>query len=784
MSNFLNEIFSFKELIFGKSSDRKPALNDDGGYEYTGKDEKKADACGLITLPSDVKGTNCSNCIFFKDNFCDNKSLLLPVTKKMCCSYWDKKTIGSAIDNIDRANFFPNKEKSTATKNDLGGFDYKGDELNKAKKADLITLPKNVSGTNCSASNCTMYATTRDGKLFCKHPKIMLPVTDRMSCGWWDNNDVKRDWNKVVENKFMEGGVINESNYFENSEGYFYIIPKSEYDSIDTKEYVSAFGSRYKVKDGILYRAADHWGVMNSVKWDLKNKDEIKNLYTKELDKGLQGYSQFIYAKIPFSEMKLIGKQLIVVEPVIRELIQQLNKNGHQALIIGGAVRDALLGIQPKDIDVEVYKISYSDLSDFLSKYGRVDLVGKSFGVIKFHPKGGEMSYDFSVPRKENKIGIEHTSFAVTFDKNMTIAEAGARRDFTFNAIAYDPIENKIYDYFGGVKDLENKVIRHTSSAFREDSLRILRAMQFQARFDFSIHPDTINEIRNMLKTNDYDTLSKERIYEEFSKWAAKGIRHDLIFKFMRDTNLIERYPELKLLKETPQDVIYHPEGDVEIHTEMTLREMDKIIEREGIVGDEKIILVMSIFLHDIAKPPTTKEMLKKDSSGVERIVITSHGHEAMGGEMVKEFLPRLGFHESLIAPISNLVANHLAGVSISMITSKSGQMKAVKKLSRRLFPATIKQLLYVMEADSFGRGGERRQPSGNEILRELSAEADVQTKAYQPILMGRHLIEKGLKPSVKFKEILDKAFEAQESGVFNDLEGGKVWLDEYLKNQ
>ena len=580
---------------------------------------------------------------------------------------------------------------------------------------------------------------------------------------------------KILNSTKMEsGGIVNETNYFENTEGNFYIIQPSEYDRIDAKEYVSAFGSRYKVKDGILYRASDHWGKMDSVIWNLKDKERISCLFDKELDINLEGYTQVIYAKIPFSEMKMIGKQLIIIEPFVRELIQKLNKQGNQALIVGGAVRDALLGIEPKDIDIEVYKISYNDLMTFLSNYGKVDLVGKKFGVIKFKPSNSDWTYDFSIPRKENKIGVGHTDFEIVFDKEITMEQAFSRRDFTVNAIGYDPIENKIYDYFGGVKDLENKVLKHTSNAFKEDPLRILRGMGFQARFNFTIHPDTISLILEMLKTNDFDDLSKERIYEEFYKWASKGIRHDLIFKFMRDTTLIDRYPELKLLKETPQDAIYHSEGDVEIHTSMTLREMDKIIEREKISGEEKIILVMAILLHDIAKPQTTKEEMKRG-----RMTITSHGHEAMGGEMVKEFLPRLGFHEELITPISNLVANHLSGVSISMIDSRSGKMKAVKKLSRRLYPATIQQLLYVMDADNYGRGGERKEATGKKELIELSAEADVQNKAYQPILMGRHLIEKGLEPSPKFKEILQKSFEAQESGSFNDLEGAKKWLQD-----
>lgn len=481
---------------------------------------------------------------------------------------------------------------------------------------------------------------------------------------------------------------------------------------------------------------------------------------------------------IEVASIKIPETQLITVESPIVELFSLLNSAGYKPLIVGGAVRDAILGIQPKDIDIEVYKISYNDLSNFLGKYGRVDLVGKTFGVIKFKPNNSNLHYDFSVPRKENKIGIDHTSFEIMFDPDMTIEEGATRRDFTFNALAYDPIENKIYDYFGGLDDLKNGVIKHTSDAFKEDALRILRCMQFQARFNFSVHASTIIEIRKMLETQDFENLSKERIFEEWSKWATKGIRHDLIFQFMRDTTLIDKYPELKALKETPQDPIWHPEGDVEIHTTLCLQEMDRIIMREGITGEEKMILLMSILLHDIGKPATTEHM-KKDG----RMAITSHGHEALGGEMAKGVLSKLGFHDGLINPIANIISDHLAGVNISMIPERRGMLKAVKKLSRRLNPATIKQLTYVMEADSNGRGRDAHvEATGSSEILSIAEEINAQDKPYQYILMGRHLIDAGLEPSVRFGDILRKSQEAQENGEFDNLDGGKVWLEKYLQ--
>lgn len=479
----------------------------------------------------------------------------------------------------------------------------------------------------------------------------------------------------------------------------------------------------------------------------------------------------------------ILEKPLMDVNPDLMRIMGGLSDIGHKALIVGGAVRDSILGIEPKDFDIEVYNMSYGDLEAYLSMHGKVDLVGKSFGIIKFRPNGSDEAYDFSIPRRENRVGVGHREFHVTFDISMTISEAAARRDFTFNALAYDPIENKIYDYFGGLDDIGNKIIRHTSDAFREDPLRLLRAMQFQARFDFAIHPDTINAMKEIVASGDFESLPKERIFEEFMKWAEKGMRHDLIFRFLRDTNLIDYYPELKALKETPQDKIYHPEGDVEIHTELCLAEMDKVVAREGISGREKATLVMAILLHDIGKPATTQEIMKMDkSTNRERLVVTSHGHEALGGKMATEFLSRIGFYEELIAPIANLVSDHLASVSISAITAKSGKLKAVKRLSRRLHPATIQQLLYVIEADHNGRGSDvHKDATGSKDLLELAKEVKVENKQYEYILMGRHLIEHGLKPGPRFGEILRASNEAQENGMFQDLDGAKEWLRTYL---
>src|SRR5580704_15232058 len=169
----------------------------------------------------------------------------------------------------------------------------------------------------------------------------------------------------------------------------------------------------------------------------------------------------------------------------LEAILRDLDGAGFRALLVGGAVRDALLGLEPKDFDVEVYGISYDRLAGLLAPYGRVDLVGKSFGVVKF------FGFDFSIPRRESKTGPHHRDFQTQFDESITPREAASRRDFTINAIAYDPVRDEVLDFFGGQEDLKNRVLRATSEAFREDPLRVLRGMQFACRFDLTLDPAT-----------------------------------------------------------------------------------------------------------------------------------------------------------------------------------------------------------------------------------------------------------------------------------------------------
>ena len=212
--------------------------------------------------------------------------------------------------------------------------------------------------------------------------------------------------------------------------------------------------------------------------------------------------------------------------------MQSLHAQGYKPVIVGGAVRDALLGITPKDFDIEVYGVAYGPLAALLAKHGRVDLVGKSFGVVKFSAENSTL--DFSVPRRDNKIGLHHRDFRATFDIDITPEQAAARRDFTINAMAWDPVCGELLDFFGGEKDLRNRLLRATSEAFAEDPLRVLRGLQFACRFDLSLDPATAELCRSIV--SQYDTIARERVAEEFMKWAVKSSYPGRIFEYLRQT--------------------------------------------------------------------------------------------------------------------------------------------------------------------------------------------------------------------------------------------------------
>jgi tRNA nucleotidyltransferase (CCA-adding enzyme) len=320
----------------------------------------------------------------------------------------------------------------------------------------------------------------------------------------------------------------------------------------------------------------------------------------------------------------------MILPPELDRIIRALHTAGFRALIAGGAVRDDLLGLAPKDFDIEVYGISFENLAQLLAAHGRIDLVGQSFGVVKLTVTGGRI-YNFSLPRRDSKIGRAHRDFFAAFDADITPREASSRRDFTINAMAFDPVANELLDFFGGREDLKNRVLRATSDAFREDPLRVLRGMQFACRFDLTIDPTTAAECRAI--ANEYSTIARERVAEEFMKWAVKSVRPGRIAEYLAAAGWIVHFPEIAHLPGVPQDPEWHPEGDVGVHTMLVVDAAARIAARDSLDDDERAVLLFSALTHDFAKADTTA---LRERNG--RLRWTAHGHEAAGGPLARAF--------------------------------------------------------------------------------------------------------------------------------------------------
>jgi tRNA nucleotidyltransferase (CCA-adding enzyme) len=435
-----------------------------------------------------------------------------------------------------------------------------------------------------------------------------------------------------------------------------------------------------------------------------------------------------------------------------------------RAFLVGGCVRDSLLGLPTgKDFDVEVFGVAYESLLKALSRWGRTDLVGRSFGVVKLTTGSGH-TYDFTVPRKDSKVAPGHKGFAVEFDPAITPQEAAARRDFTINSILYDPRARQVIDFFGGIADLNNRVLRHTSAAFAEDPLRVLRGMQFAGRFDLRPAPETI-ELSRQIKSG-YRELAIERVREEWFKWAQLSAKPSAGLRFLVDSEWIDHFPEIKSLAGTPQEPEWHPEGDVFTHTCHCCDAMAQLDGWRQADGESRIVYMLAILAHDFGKPATTRHEPK---DGRTRIV--SPGHEEAGVPLAENFLDRIGTPMVIRQRVIPLVRNHL--FQLQEITDR-----AIRRLARRLEPENIHGLCLVMTADSMGRPPRPAvEPENVKMLLARAHELEIRKQPPRPILLGRHLIEIGLPPGEPFGNILDKAFDAQVEGAFGDLAGAFRWL-------
>lgn len=434
------------------------------------------------------------------------------------------------------------------------------------------------------------------------------------------------------------------------------------------------------------------------------------------------------------------------------EVAELVKSSGGRALLVGGCVRDRLLGGEPKDFDIEVYGLSPEALQQTLSRKFDLDLVGVSFGVIKLH--GHDI--DIALPRRETKLGEGHRAFEMEYDPNLPIEEASSRRDFTVNAIYMDPLTEEIIDPWNGRVDLEKGILRHVSEHFREDPLRVLRGMQFVARFDLTAAPETIEVCRSMTP----EGLAQERLMGEWSKLLLQGKKISKGLNFLRDVGWVKYYPELEALIGCEQAPEWHPEGDVWNHTLCCLDAID-----EWRTGEDDLVVGFAVLCHDFGKPVCSRFDPVKGR-------IRSLGHDEEGVAPTLSFLRRLTNEERLFNEVPPLVRMHMRPFAMWRDKSSDG---AIRRLAAKV--VRIDRLCRVAAADDAGRPPFPRDPASYLWLAEQAKRLAVEDAAPKPIVMGRHLLDLGMKPGPEFKRILDRCFEAQLDGEFSDLDGGIAYL-------
>lgn len=424
-----------------------------------------------------------------------------------------------------------------------------------------------------------------------------------------------------------------------------------------------------------------------------------------------------------------------------------IRAHGGYPLIVGGAVRDAIMGHpQSKDVDVEVYGITLDRLIGALRPFGEVSTVGAAFGVVKVHG----IDADFSVPRQDNNRGAGHTDFDVTVNPAMSITEACRRRDLTMNSMAHDPLTGDFYDPFNGLADIRMKMLRATDPAtFLDDPLRAMRVAQFVSRFGYNVDMDLLW----LCAEADLSALPGERLYTEWQKLLL-GQHPDQGLRFLRAARLLRFFPELDAMVGCLQEPEYHNEKDVYEHIALAA------LEARTLTDD--LTVLWAVLLHDVGKPSTTRDIDGR---------LRSFGHDKAGVQIALAFLQRLRAPSCMTDAVAALVRYHLAPVRY-----RKAHPSAYRRLARKLAHAgtTMEMLYRVARADHLGRISKdallRQFPDGEKFV-EVAKHLTIEEKPEPDVVMGRHLIARGMTPGPAFGVILKQCRDVQYKTGLKDAE-------------
>lgn len=427
----------------------------------------------------------------------------------------------------------------------------------------------------------------------------------------------------------------------------------------------------------------------------------------------------------------------------LERIVRDISRANAKSYLVGGAVIDILQARELKDWDVEVYRLSYQQLEELLSKHGRPNLVGKSFGIIKIKVDGIE--YDFSIPRKENKAGVGHKDFQIQLVPEMTPKEAAQRRDLTINSMFFDLQNYQLHDPYNGTADLERGILRHTSEQFSEDPLRVLRIMQLLPRKGKTVAPETLLLCQRM--ADEYPTIASERVFEEWNKLLLKADKPSIGLHFLVECGWIKWYPELDILRDIPQNPKHHPEGNVWAHSFMVVDNAAALVK--NLPDEWQKAFMYGALLHDVGKAKATSDDL------------TAYGHEELGVPIAADFMERLTQERKLIAKVQNIVKYHMRPGNLIRGNARDSAW-------RRLHNAVPLNIAgYISQADYSATAGRTQQ--------DIDPASEKATKLYEqfgaepirPILHGRDFIALGYEKGHRLGELLRQAYELQiEEGI------------------
>ena len=444
------------------------------------------------------------------------------------------------------------------------------------------------------------------------------------------------------------------------------------------------------------------------------------------------------------------------------DIARAVREAGGRALIVGGWARDRLLGRESKDIDLEVFGIAADALKPLLESFGRVDTVGESFTVYKI---GG---LDVSLPRRESKTGRGHKGFTVVGDPALSFEEAARRRDFTINAISFDPLTGEYLDPFNGRQDLDARRLRVVDAAtFGDDSLRVLRALQFAARFDLTLD----DEAKAICRAIPLDDLPAERIWGEIEKLLLAAERPSVGFALALELGVVDAlFPELKALVGCEQEPEWHPEGDVWVHT---LQVIDRARERiTDLERPQALTVMLGALCHDLGKPATTAFIDGR---------IRSPFHEEAGVAPTTALLDRLNVQSfdgyDVRGQVIGIVANHLKPGAFHKVPNVSDG--AFRRLALKV---DLELLARVAKADCLGRVPGNFDCSAMEWFVERARALGVEHGAPKPFVLGRHVLAHGVTPGPHVGVLLKQIYEMQLDGRITNVEEGLVELDKLLK--